>query len=55
MDFSQSLTLEEYQKYVQAQSLQDFYYTLTAYFNGSENFSPVSDETCVYSIKREAV
>lgn len=40
-----SLTLEEYQKYAQAESVQDFYYTLTAYFNGSENFSPVSDET----------
>ena len=40
-----SLTLEEYQKYAGAKSVQDFYYTLTAYFNGSENFSPVSDET----------
>lgn len=40
-----SLTLEEYQKYAQAESVQNFYYTLTAYFNGSENFSPVSDET----------
>ena len=40
-----SLTLEEYQKYAGAESVQDFYYTLTAYFNGSENFSPVSDET----------
>ena len=40
-----SLTLEEYLKYAEAESVQDFYYTLTAYFNGSENFSPVSDET----------
>ena len=40
-----SLTLEEYQKYAGAESVQDFYYTLTAYLNGSENFSPVSDET----------
>ena len=40
-----SLTLEEYQKYAAAESVQDFYYTLTAYFNGSENFNPVSDET----------
>ena len=40
-----SLTLEEYQKYASAESVQDFYYTLTAYLNGSENFSPVSDET----------
>lgn len=40
-----SLTLEEYQTFANASSVQDFYYTLTAYFNGSENFSPVSDET----------
>ena len=40
-----SLTLEEYLKYAEAESVQDFYYTLTAYFNGSENFNPVSDET----------
>ena len=45
MGKSSSLTLEEYQKYATAESVQDFYYTLTAYFNGSENFSPVSDET----------
>ena len=40
-----SLTLEEYLKYAEAESVQDFYYTLTAYFNGSKNLSPVSDET----------
>lgn len=40
-----SLKLDEYLKYAGAESVQDFYYTLTAYFNGSENFSPVSDET----------
>ncbi len=40
-----SLTLEEYQKYAAAESVKDFYYTLTAYLNGSENFSPVSDES----------
>ena len=45
MGNASSLTLEEYQKYAEASSVQDFYYTLTAYFNGSENFSPVSDET----------
>ena len=45
MGGSSSLTLEEYQKYAAATSVQDFYYTLTAYWNGSENFSPVSDET----------
>ena len=39
-----SLSLEEQQKYVQIESVQDFYYTMTVYFNGSENFSPVTDE-----------
>ena len=39
-----SLTLEEYQKYAAAESVQDFYYTLTSYFNGSEGLSPVSDD-----------
>ena len=45
MGKSSSLTLEEYLKYAEAESVQDFYYTLTAYFNGSENFDPVSDQT----------
>ena len=45
MGSASSLTLDEYQKYAAAESVKDFYYTLTAYFNGSENFSPVSDET----------
>ena len=45
MGSASSLTLEEYQKYAEASTVQDFYYTLTAYFNGSENFSPVSDGT----------
>ncbi len=40
-----SLSLEEYQKYAQAESVEDFYYTLTAYFNGTDSFSPVTDET----------
>ena len=45
MGGSSSLTLEEYLKYAEAESVQDFYYTLTAYFNGSDSFLPVSDET----------
>ena len=40
-----SLTLDEYLKYADAESVQNFYYTLTAYFNGSENFEPVSDDS----------
>ena len=39
-----SLTLEEYEIYAAASTVQDFYYTLTAYFNGSEELLPVSDE-----------
>ena len=45
MGNASSLTLAEYQKYAEAASVRDFYYTLTAYFDGSENFAPVSDET----------
>ena len=45
MGNSSSLSLEEYEKYAVAESVEDFYYTLTAYFNGSENFSAVSDES----------
>lgn len=44
MGSASSLTLEEYQVYAQASTVQDFYYTLSAYFNGSESFSPVTDE-----------
>lgn len=45
MGSASSLTLEEYQTYATAESVQDFYYTLTAYFNGSDGLSPVTDET----------
>lgn len=44
MGSASSLTLEDYQKYAEASSVDDFYYTLTAYFNGDEEFSHVSDE-----------
>ena len=45
MGSSNSLPLEEYQLYASAKSVEEFYYTLTAYFNGTEDFTPVSDET----------
>ena len=54
MGNSSSLTLEEYQTYATAQSVQSFYYTLTAYFNGSEDFSPVSDEVTDDSSEEES-
>ena len=41
---STSLTLDQHKIYAAASTVQDFYYTLTAYFNGTENFSPVTDE-----------
>ncbi len=45
MGNASSLTLEEYQTYANAASVQDFYYTLTAAFNGNEDLEPVTDET----------
>lgn len=37
-----SLSLEEYQKYAQASTVNGFYYTLSASLNGSDSFEPVS-------------
>ena len=45
MGNTSTMTVEDYEKYAAAEAVQDFYYTITAYFNGSENFSPVTDET----------
>lgn len=45
MGNASALTLEEYETYAKADSVQDFYYTLTASFNGSDSFQPVTDET----------
>ena len=45
MGSASSLTLEEQLTYAQAESVEDFYYTLTAYFNGSDTLLPVTDET----------
>ena len=45
MGNASELTLEEYQKYADAESVQDFYYTLTAAFNGNDDLEPVTDET----------
>lgn len=44
MGSASQLTLEEYEIYAGAESVKDFYYTLTSSFNGSENLAPVSDE-----------
>lgn len=45
MGSSSSLSLEEYQTYAEAQSVSDFYYSMTAYVNGSDSFEPVSTES----------
>lgn len=44
MGGSSALTLEEYQTYANAESVKDFYYSLTASVNGSDEFEPVSSE-----------
>ena len=45
MGKASSLTLDEYKEYASAKSVEDFYYTITASFNGNDNLSPVTDET----------
>ena len=45
MDNAQRLTLDDYKKYASAESVKDFYYTLTAYFNGTDDFLAVTTET----------
>ncbi len=44
MGETSSLTLEEYQKYAEAESVQDFYYTMTASFNETDAFEAVTTE-----------
>ena len=45
MNKAQNLTLDEYKAYAEAPSVESFYYTLTAYCDGSEGFEPVTTET----------
>ena len=45
MEKMSGLTLEEYQKYAKAETVEDFYYTVTTSVNGTENFSSVTTET----------
>ena len=44
MGNASSLTLEEYMVYAEAPSVEDFYYTVTAYLNGSEDFEAVTSD-----------
>lgn len=45
MGQSNSLTLEEYEKYAEADSVSDFYYTLSASLNAGEGIEPVSNDS----------
>ena len=45
MGETSALSLEEYQKYANAESVEEFYYTLTARFDGSDKLEPVTDTT----------
>lgn len=45
MGNSSSLSLEEYQIYAAAPSVDNFYYSMTVYFNGTDDFEPVSTDS----------
>lgn len=45
MGSASSLSLDEYQKYAEAESVKDFYYSMTSSLNGTEEFEPVNTET----------
>ncbi|MBQ8648592.1 MAG: ABC transporter permease [Clostridia bacterium] len=45
MGKASSLSLDEYLKYAQAHSVEDFYYSLTVYANGDDSFEPVSNDS----------
>lgn len=44
MGGASTLSLEEYQKYAEAETVKDFYYSMTASLSGTENFEPVSTD-----------
>lgn len=44
MGTSTSLSLEEYQTYAAAPSVEDFYYSMTVYVNGTDGFEPVNTD-----------
>lgn len=45
MGKNSALTLEEYQKYSEASTVKDFYYTSDISLNGNDDLEPVSNET----------
>ncbi len=44
MESTASLTLEEYQKYAAASTVENFYYTVTISLDGGDNIEPVSSD-----------
>ena len=45
MGSTTSLSLEEYQTYATAPSVEDFYYSMTVYVNGTDGFEPVNTDS----------
>ena len=45
MGSASSLSLEEYEKYAEADSVKGYYYTMSASLNGNDDFEPVSNQT----------
>ena len=54
MGNASSLSLEDYEKYAKASTVQDFYYTLTSYFNGTESFEAVSNDSSTEETTEES-
>ncbi len=44
MGSTSSLTIEEYQKYAEASTVENFYYTVTISLDGSDSIEPISDK-----------
>ncbi len=44
MGSTSSLSIEEYQKYAEASTVENFYYTVTTSLDGSDSIEPVTDE-----------
>lgn len=45
MENASSLSLDDYLKYAAAESVKDFYYSVTASLNGTDDFEPVTTDT----------
>lgn len=44
MGSASALTIEEYEIYAKADTVKDFYYTISVSVNGDDNLKPVSSE-----------